>query len=122
MRMLEAIRLLEEVQSLGLHVEAHGDRIRYAPALIATPEIQARLREHKDEILALLRGRRARPGLVVCPICPSREFWLPRRGNRWDCVTCSPPASEADVVARLRMEGDEIVLTFENLVDRTTTV
>jgi hypothetical protein len=46
--------LLSELDRLGVELRAHGDRLRYAgPAEAVTPELLARLKAYKSELLSL---------------------------------------------------------------------
>lgn len=50
--------VLTESRRLGIVLEAHGSTLRYrAPQGILTPELKDGLRQHKGEVLALLRRR-----------------------------------------------------------------
>lgn len=49
----ELARLLIDLGIAGVELAAHGDRLRHHPAVLA-PDVSARLRMHKQAILALL--------------------------------------------------------------------
>ncbi|MAT68931.1 MAG: hypothetical protein CMJ58_05350 [Planctomycetaceae bacterium] len=46
--------LLAELDRRGIAIQAHGDRLRYAPRSAVTPELAARMRQHKRALLAIL--------------------------------------------------------------------
>ena len=48
-------QLITDLTRLGIHIEAHGDRLRYAPRSAVTPDLTDRMKTHKDELLAILR-------------------------------------------------------------------
>ena len=48
--------LLTDLARLGIHIEAHGDRLRYSPRSALTPDLADRMKAHKGELLAVLRG------------------------------------------------------------------
>ena len=55
---MTAEALLHELHSRGVQLTPEGDRIRYrAPRGALTPDLKARLREHKGEVLAVLQGQ-----------------------------------------------------------------
>lgn len=106
---MTARELLDALARQGVTVEAHGDRLRYSPREAVTPDLLERLREHKAELLALLRppGRRLigcgfppRPrttpppailatARLVCPVCGVQPVLPELRGMTagrcWDC-------------------------------------
>jgi hypothetical protein len=54
--------LLAELRALGVEVVAAGDRLRFKPVSGVTPELRERMLEHKDALLALVRGTPADAG------------------------------------------------------------
>ena len=103
---------------LGIRLEAHGDRLRYCPKSCVTPALAARMKAHKHDLLAHLRGEsvEAEPGSPAAPdidveaihrwldnqVVPQNPQWCPRYGHLrgWRsiygphliCAICSPPA------------------------------
>ncbi len=59
------IDVLEEVRALGVEVIPHGDKLVIRPASKVPPELKARLRERKAEVLAALRESTA-PRPATC--------------------------------------------------------
>jgi hypothetical protein len=57
--MTTASSLLARLAALGVRLSAAGDRLRFYPAEAVPPELIEQMRQHKPEILALLRGRAA---------------------------------------------------------------
>lgn len=47
--------LILDLARLGIRLAAHGDRLRYAPRSAVTPDLERRLADHKDELLAIVR-------------------------------------------------------------------
>ena len=98
---MSAAGLIDEVQQLGVELEARGERIRYSPAAGVSPELLSRLRQHKGEVIAELRRRdnpggsalgEATPGqLEEAPIIEARQeqelgavlIRSPRYGEVW---------------------------------------
>lgn len=69
-----AAALLTALVRRGIELQARGDRLRYRPRSALTPGLVERIRAHKPELLALLRGirvpratqkRQSRPVLSV---------------------------------------------------------
>ena len=58
---MSAAGLIDEVQQLGIELEARGERLRYSPAARVPPELLSRLKQHKAEVIEELR-RRENPG------------------------------------------------------------
>lgn len=46
---------MADLAGRGIRLEAHGDRLRYHPRSAITPDLVDRLRDHKAELLAILR-------------------------------------------------------------------
>lgn len=51
---MTARELLTDLAGLGITLVAHGDRLRFAPRSAVTPELLARIVQHKAELLQLL--------------------------------------------------------------------
>ncbi len=52
-----AAELLAELDALGIHVEADGDRLRFEPREKMTDELVSRMKLHKAELLRLINHR-----------------------------------------------------------------
>ena len=52
---MSAADLKTDLDRLGIRIEAHGDRLRYSPRSAVTPDLAARMKAHKGELLAILR-------------------------------------------------------------------
>ena len=48
---MSAAQLMTDLTRLGIHVEAHGDRLRYSPRSAVTPDLADRMKAHKGELL-----------------------------------------------------------------------
>ena len=57
---VSAARLMTDLAQLGIRIEAHGDRLRYSPRSAVTPDLADRMKDHKGDLLAILR--RESPG------------------------------------------------------------
>jgi hypothetical protein len=66
-------RLLREAQDAGVTLAAEGGQVRVSAAEAPSPELLARLRVHKAELLGLLTGD-------VCRRCGRRMGWPDPRG------------------------------------------
>jgi len=53
--------LITDLDRLGIRLEAHGDRLRYAPRSAVMPDLALRMKEHKGELLAILRRDTDKP-------------------------------------------------------------
>ena len=52
---MSAAQLMTDLARLGICIEAHGDRLRYSPKSTVTPDMAARMKDHKGNLLAILR-------------------------------------------------------------------
>ncbi len=90
---MTAAAILSECEQLGIELLIEGKRPRYrGPSNALTPQIIARLRTHKGELLAYLNRTAANTILDPdgpCPSCGPRQWWqLP--GRAWHCRACEP--------------------------------
>jgi hypothetical protein len=46
---------MTDLVRLGIRIEALGDRLRYSPRSVVTPDLAERMKIHKGELLAVLR-------------------------------------------------------------------
>ena len=65
---MSAARLLDEGRAAGLQLRVEDGRVRLSAAAAPSPELLARLRAHKAEIAALLRGD-------LCRHCGAPTEW-----------------------------------------------
>jgi hypothetical protein len=116
MNLRRAQGLLAEMRRDGLRLSivasVVGDRVSYAPASLASPEIVDRIRENKNALLLLLRHRRDGLDGEWCPACNGVQLWLGQSGLTWNCIECSPPTDPAQVAVCISHEGDDVVLEF----------
>ena len=85
---MTAEALLQELWSRGVRLTPEGDRIRYcAPRGALTPELRARLSEHRGEVLSVLQGQReplkSAPALEVRQQIGAVRIASPRYGEVW---------------------------------------
>ena len=85
---MSAADLLGELQSLGVHVEADGDHLRYfAPAGAVPAALRARIAARRADVIAALRGRRSTDTVSK----------LPRAGCDWPMAPPLPRRGRGDV-------------------------
>jgi len=73
---MNAQEIVTELEGLGGRIEVRGDRLHIqVPPGTATPELKARLIDHKPDLLRLLQPK-------LCFHCAGL--------NRCDCISCSP--------------------------------
>jgi hypothetical protein len=132
-----ALPLLLRLEAEGFDVVANGDRLRVRPPARVTPDLLADLREHKADLLMLVRicdpgvcarrdvmrghaAQAARPGhmpelvfrsdVVYAPgVCFSCADRLngPRWGSCWRCMLARRLACRAPIPADLLAAYDE---------------
>jgi hypothetical protein len=56
-------QFLADLDRLGIRIESRGEQLRYSPRSAMTPDLLGRLKAHKAELLAILRGETGDPGL-----------------------------------------------------------
>lgn len=59
--------LLAELAALGIELRAHGDRLRFRPQTAMTPELAARVKAHKPDLLAMLADTETPAGDATTP-------------------------------------------------------
>lgn len=91
MRDPEAYDILMQLDQLGVAVELHGNTILFRPASAVPDGLLERMREHKKELVAILRDSHCPP-----PSRYSREF---------SGLLASIPDSERRAELRARFEG-----------------
>lgn len=77
--------ILEELKAIGVEVILQGNSLAIRPASKVPPGLKQRLRQHKAEVLAVLKAQRAtRPATATT----CRYDWKPGyEGLRLHCVT-----------------------------------
>jgi hypothetical protein len=53
---MSAAQLMMDLAQLGIQLEARGDRLRYRPQSLVTPDLADRMKAHKGELLAILQS------------------------------------------------------------------
>lgn len=98
--MSPATALLAELRAAGIELRADGDRLRFKPRAAMTPDLAARVKGCKRELLALLAGNVCEWNGQTFPMRPSpppnmpapppgkvgetvEQWWNPRRGWHW---------------------------------------
>jgi hypothetical protein len=67
-------QLLADLARLGIRLEARGDRLGYWPRSALSPDLTERLKAHKDELLAKLRGEAGGRGAKSRPQPPPLDL------------------------------------------------
>jgi hypothetical protein len=94
--------LLSELEGLGVQISLQGSNLLIRPASKVPPDLKAKLREHKTEILAVLSGQfdclqipgEDFPERSQCRACKGHLWWHSVHGAVV-CAVCHPPASPA---------------------------
>ena len=69
---MNAVELLTDLTRLGIRIEAHDDRLRYSPRSAVTPDLTARMKAHKGELLEILRRD---PDAPVIDLTDAAAVW-----------------------------------------------
>lgn len=83
-------RLLRRLQDAGFRVRADGDDLVVRPGENLTPDLRRRIRDGKQELLALVAGSEHRSGTPDCVDCGQ---FLPLAGVR--CPVCRDSEPES---------------------------
>jgi hypothetical protein len=101
---MTALGIIEECRALGVEVLPLGENILIRPADRVPPDLKARLREHKPEILAALKSR---PAEAELPPLGSRN----ERGEMVLTVADLP-----ELERRLRLSGWKVTRRGDELI------
>jgi hypothetical protein len=82
--------LLDELDRLGIMLQADGDRLRFHPREVVTPDMMARLRVHKTELLTMLQT----PGAATDKFVD----WIERPGPDGYVTFESPAAADMEIL------------------------
>lgn len=63
---------MADLDRLGIRIEAHGDRLRYSPRSLVTPDLIDRMKARKGELLAILRDD---PQAQAIDLTDSKQVW-----------------------------------------------
>lgn len=87
-RLMTVQELFSQLSDAGviLDISAEGNLVVDGPRQCLTPEVLARVRAHKAELLTLLRTNPANNKPVPCPTCGDTERWPTTKGPA--CVSC----------------------------------
>jgi uncharacterized protein (DUF3820 family) len=78
---VNAAQIITELTELGIHIEAHGDMLRYTPRPKVPPELVERMKAHKDELLVIL------PRDPEAPAVAPTECELPQQPDTSDFIS-----------------------------------
>lgn len=101
-----AAELLNELSRRGVDVEARGDRLRYRPRSVVSPELAARIRSHKAELLSILTVER--PAAASSPPIESGFRFTSEIMDFGDICAGWSPAGWAKELRRKAGRCDEI--------------
>jgi hypothetical protein len=87
---MSAAELLLDLGRLGIRLEADGERLRYFPRSALTPDLLAKLKAYKADLLAMLR-----PAPEAAPALPA-----PEAAPALPAPTCEAPAKPTKAVCR----------------------
>ena len=93
---MTVLELFSQLSDAGviLDISADGNLVLDGPRPCLTPEVLARVRAHKAELLTLLRTNPANDKPVPCPTCGDTERWPTTRGLVYP--TCWLAANEPE--------------------------
>ena len=114
---MSAAELLLDLGRLGIRLEADGERLRYCPRSALTPDLLARLKAYKIELLAMLRPAAE---LGTCEDCgqsltetPTFDGFLNLECPGCDrCFGCRPLSSE--IAARFAGAPEKAIPVFDD--------
>ena len=76
---MSAADLLLDLSRLGIRLEADGERLRYFPRSVLTPNLLGRLKAHKAELLTMLRpAPSTKPEPEIAPHRPVQKLQKPK--------------------------------------------
>ncbi|MCH7872620.1 MAG: hypothetical protein IID33_13055 [Planctomycetes bacterium] len=104
--MSAAVELLKELGRRGVVVEARGDRLRYRPRSVVSPELADRIRSHKAELLSILTVER--PAAASSPPTESKFRFTSEIMDFGDICAGWTPAGWAKELRRKSACCDEI--------------
>ena len=105
--------VLADLTRRGIQVVADGDRLRYRPQSAMTPELAARVRRHKPELLALLGDAGFAPTIAPEDLPPDwRIEWEERAAIReYDGGQAREHAEAeafSEILTRMRAAGQKV--------------
>jgi hypothetical protein len=85
---MTASDLMDDLDRLGVHLEAHGGKLLYGPRSRVPAELVARLEAHKSGLLAILAGP-LEPAVCRCGCDRYRDVVIHSgQSIRRDCSRC----------------------------------
>ena len=109
---MNTVDLLRELRALGIRIRVEGDQLAVkAPAGALTPELAARLRDHKAEILAFLRDAEFAPGGESASESlkgladPASPPVSPDQRKEWHLQRLDPESSVYNAAGAFRLRG-----------------
>jgi hypothetical protein len=96
---MTATRLMAEINSLGIRLEAKGDRLRFSPRSAVTPDLAERMKAHKAELLVVLRTTRKPPqsNLGLRVEWEQYGVWIERLGDDGTVSLIHPEYADDDL-------------------------
>ena len=98
------MNVIEQIESQGITVSLAGDRIQLKPVEKVTPEMVAKVKASKAQILHALNSIANAGQPTACYCCGGQTFWRKKDniGGRWICDVCHPPALRKDEIEWLQ--------------------
>ena len=115
--------LIERLSAAGCRLRADGEQLRvHDPKRILTDDLRQAIREHKPELLRLLRSEPANDTPAPCPTCGDPERWPTTRGPV--CPTCwlaaSVPTPAPEWIAEQNLDPESIAEAFPRYLAETS--
>jgi hypothetical protein len=89
---VSAADLITDLSRLEIRIEAHNDRLRYAPRSAVTLDLAERMKVHNRKLLAILHGEPDAPGIDLTDAAAVQQAPLDRMevARDWRCLLCPP--------------------------------
>ncbi len=103
---ISAAWLLRHLEYAGLHIEVSGKNIRIFPANKLTDAYRKAIKEHKRELLALVRDRVPPSAQSSVKTSAKKAGKLPAKVGPFVCPICEQPRPGAPNCPRCKLERD----------------
>src|SRR5205085_2244504 len=88
--LMTAAILLDELRTKGVHLTVEGEHLAVdAPKNVLNDDVRQAIRQHKQELLALLAYPAPLTPHYPCVVCGNTDRWEDR--GIWRCRRCWPP-------------------------------
>ena len=105
---MDAITLLDYLRTRGFSFQVDGDRINVSPSSRLTETDRPLIRQHKAELLAILRQAEPEPEPKRPPfkLEPTEEEW--KRIRHFGAATIRTTEGKLIYAGRVRFEGEDV--------------